>query len=1034
MRTPMLPWPKASALLALTDEAAVELALRELFTDPLRRQAIYIASADLHTLLLQWLDNKIHNPSERKRVVNSLAKYTLRMASRCTPFGLFAGISVGTWAHASNLVLHDEASWVLTAALDAAYTDRLRAELMKPENGIRPYLKYYSNTSLYYYQDKLKYTVLQKNQETDFTTNTATCTPYLRRVIDLAREGCSFDTLLQALNAFTYDNQESEHFLHELINHQILVPNLNASPNGGLYEQKLANILNTIPAHVQPAVAKEFAHAHKLAKSGTAYASQSTDPTNMPILFTAAELAGGKNPFHIDLHKPLLDGKLDFSIAGSIRKGITVLQRLASVGSNKRLEQFKESFSTRYENTEVCLLELLDADSGIPYNSIITDFTPLLTQGRTNSPPKNASAGLQMSFQEAFLLRKLMACRSSSSASQYILLTDSDLNSLPQIEVPQPDSLYAICSLVASDDENNYSIHLTGASANAAGTFARFTHSNVQVEALAADIANKEDLINSGKIVAELVYLDKNPRLGNIAQRRIARKYEIPFIGLSSEDGTETIHLADIYVGLRDNRFYFRSASHNQEVIIKLTSAHNHQKNAHPVVHFLGDVQRDYPILAFSWGQITAVVQHLPRVYYRDIILSLESWYFNREDFTFLTPKGYKLDELQRFWSAWGIAQRVYVGAVGSDNKILIDLNNTLCIEIFVEEVKKHNQVVIHEFMMPPSSTIANKEGEPFVNELLAFFTLSGTRAATAAPVTSVVSAETQFLPGSEWLYYKIYAGTKSVDQLLTSAVARLTKALHEEGLIDSWFFIRYVDPDYHLRFRLHVTAPANMGTVLNMVNKYLQPLADNGTISRVQLDTYVPEVLRYGATSLAIAEQLFYWDSASCLPVLTAVQCSAQAEQNRWLAIAYSLHSMLDDFAVPITARLTLLTKLVNVYGTPASKSIAATYRAHKALLRRVLQREVTEDVMLWQNVYDSYTLRSRSWQPAIEELLALKEQNKLQVDIYNFISSIMHMTINRMCLTKSNQHEHILYNLLYKYYTTEEIRRSEIVSAEQI
>ena len=61
------------------------------------------------------------------------------------------------------------------------------------------------------------------------------------------------------------------------------------------------------------------------------------------------------------------------------------------------------------------------------------------------------------------------------------------------------------------------------------------------------------------------------------------------------------------------------------------------------------------------------------------------------------------------------------------------------------------------------------------------------------------------FIPGSEWVYFKLYTGTKTADAILQNELYRYIRELLNNGIIDKWFFIRYTDPDFHIRLRLHL-------------------------------------------------------------------------------------------------------------------------------------------------------------------------------------------------------------------------------------
>jgi len=63
-----------------------------------------------------------------------------------------------------------------------------------------------------------------------------------------------------------------------------------------------------------------------------------------------------------------------------------------------------------------------------------------------------------------------------------------------------------------------------------------------------------------------------------------------------------------------------------------------------------------------------------------------------------------------------------------------------------------------------------------------------------------------KFIPGTEWLYLKIYTGVKTSDVLLEEAILPLVTCFLNNNLINKWFFIRYNDPKPHLRIRFELS------------------------------------------------------------------------------------------------------------------------------------------------------------------------------------------------------------------------------------
>ena len=54
----------------------------------------------------------------------------------------------------------------------------------------------------------------------------------------------------------------------------------------------------------------------------------------------------------------------------------------------------------------------------------------------------------------------------------------------------------------------------------------------------------------------------------------------------------------------------------------------------------------------------------------------------------------------------------------------------------------------------------------------------------------------------STWLYVRIYCQMTEADEVLLNLVAPLVHVLQEQGLISSFFFIRYFEGGHHLRAR----------------------------------------------------------------------------------------------------------------------------------------------------------------------------------------------------------------------------------------
>ncbi|MFI7702008.1 thiopeptide-type bacteriocin biosynthesis protein [Nonomuraea sp. NPDC049480] len=124
-------------------------------------------------------------------------------------------------------------------------------------------------------------------------------------------------------------------------------------------------------------------------------------------------------------------------------------------------------------------------------------------------------------------------------------------------------------------------------------------------------------------------------------------------------------------------------------------------------------------------------------------------------------------------------------------------------------------------------------------------------------------------LPGQHGrLSLKLYGHPDRHDAIVTRYLPRLADAVGSEA---RWWFLRYHDPDHHLRIRLTVPDGAFADAAAE-VTAWSEQVCRAGLTARVQWDTYFPETARFGGrAAMDAAEAYFAADSATALVQLTA-------------------------------------------------------------------------------------------------------------------------------------------------------------------
>jgi thiopeptide-type bacteriocin biosynthesis protein len=145
----------------------------------------------------------------------------------------------------------------------------------------------------------------------------------------------------------------------------------------------------------------------------------------------------------------------------------------------------------------------------------------------------------------------------------------------------------------------------------------------------------------------------------------------------------------------------------------------------------------------------------------------------------------------------------------------------------------------------------------------------------------------------SRWIYKKLWinsAGGEAMDDIVSDYVRPTAGELSVRGLIDRFFFLRYVENMYHIRYRLH---PINE-TQIDEVEHVLRRSAGKQRLPLMMTSAvYVPELEKYGGpVSLEIVERQF-WSSSKL--VLNLLPGTRERSSRRLFLAALLLYRLLE-------------------------------------------------------------------------------------------------------------------------------------------
>lgn len=278
------------------------------------------------------------------------------------------------------------------------------------------------------------------------------------------------------------------------------------------------------------------------------------------------------------------------------------------------------------------------------------------------------------------------------------------------------------------------------------------------------------------------------------------------------------------------------------------------------------------------------------------------------------------------------------------------------------------------------------------------------------------------YVLGDHWLYYKIYSGPKTSDKILTEIVKPLTEKLRAKQIINKWFFIRYNDPRYHLRLRFHSEDKSQIGTIINELHSQLKQFLDQGLIWKVQSDTYMRELKRYGTNTIELAEMLFYYDSKMIVDFLDMIE-GEEGEELRWLFALKATDALLDSFQYSNLKKRELLDGLKTGYAQEFGKTkflgkqINDKYRANRSKIEDFILFKENEKPE-YEPIIDILREKEHNISAIANSILKLQQDGQLELDIDDLMASYIHMQMNRIFKSKNRLNEMVCYDFLSRYY----------------
>ncbi|MGI5126759.1 lantibiotic dehydratase [Pseudonocardia sp. CA-107938] len=813
-------------------------------------EAVEAASPTLAHDVAKVVRGEPEKPSRLRRTAVALTKYDLRMTGRATPFGLFAGIAP----------LRLGETPILRGDLRARPGTRPHAEWLRPivrrlESAPEVLAECTVRTEPgYIVRDGRIH--LPERFEDDGEQRIRGSIRHTRAVaaaLAAAAEPIAWKALVDVLRddlppeQFDAARPPIEALLRTLVEVGLLLTDLEPPPG---CPDPLGHLLDR-PGVLRHPIADRLAGIRHGLRHSDAAPPDRRPGLRRAVVTDMAALQAASNPVQTDLRIDV-EGTLPRAVGSEAERAAALLWRLSRTSGPAWLPDYHRRFVERYgTDRAVGLTELLDETRGL------------------GPPGEPDAASPDDSGPRWRWLGELLDGRGE------IDLDDAALARLPDpVPAGGPPSMELCVEILATswDDLVAGRFQLVVGenlgSAQAGSTIARLSHLLPELD----DELTRLAVDGTPPGAAQVAFRTRSPRAANIASvpQRLPRRIPVG-VGPAPNDATD-LPPDVLAVVATAERLHVVDSRSGERIVPVTGSMLNPGSGELPArARFLVDVGRqDLPRCdPWEWGPFRHL-PHLPRVRYGRTVLMPQRWLPSTRMLDTADDRDQWLDEVQRWREQWQVPRTVH--AAVSDQKMRLDLDDDLHLEVLRTELRSRPGLQLTEVFPGSGGWLHGHAGEVVV-QLLGTPAAPPTDALPQARPRRRAARTAPRTPGGEWLHLKLYAGPDALRELAAGRLAEVTdpEELTVHG-VRGWFFLPYRDPDPHLRVRF-VGDPARMWpTLLPRLHDWTAELYDAGLLGRWTIDSYDPEIERFGGPELLpVAERVFHADSVLALQLLAA-------------------------------------------------------------------------------------------------------------------------------------------------------------------
>lgn len=817
------------------------------------RHASPVLAGQLHALC------QADDPVARdvRRAALSVARYLLRMESRATPFGVFAGVTTASFG------MHAHADWGMEHRVVAgAAAEWLSAVITRLEGWpeLLARLPVAANSSLMIRGDRVivPYQPNVRKRGTGAVEVSLRRTAPVSAALAAARAPIRMDDLSAKILAdFPAAGPERvTALLAELVARRALISGLHApstecDPLGYLVAQldgacaamvapaaRLVNALREIQAMLTDCNARP---------AGQARAAREAVAAKMADLVSVR-----RHPLAVDLR---LDAtiSLPWEVAREVERAALALARVSAAPYG----------STAWKSYHQRFYERFGIGSMVPVLDVIADSGIGFPDGYPGS--LTTEHGLPMSSRDEALVR--LAQGAALDGRSEVILDEALIASLelgpeqvrlpPHLEVGVRVHAASLAGLRRGD----FRLEVVSVSRGAGVGTGRFLNvlergDRCRLAAELAELPCADELTIAAQLsfpplVPETAHVTRSPQV--LPTVISLEEHRVP--------GDHVLTVEDLAVACDGRRMYLAAPARGFRVEAVVMHALNLDSHTPPLARFLAELSRAQctAVTLFDWGA-ARTMPFLPRLRYGRTILSPARWRLEAAGLPDSSQPWPAWDDALNAWRARRrLPRRVYL--TEGDRLLGLDLDQPGHRVLLRVHLNRSAFAVLTE--APQDAGWCGGRAHEVVVPLKTAGPSAWPRLPRPTAARIIGPGQGQLPAASPVLLASLYGDIRRQDAILAGYLPDLLDRLGQPP----WWYVRFRDPGQHLRLRIALTDPDEFGQVARAVSTWSGELHDAGLLAEVRYCTSYPETGRWGSgAAWAAAEDVFRADSRAML------------------------------------------------------------------------------------------------------------------------------------------------------------------------